>query len=114
MYFRLMAAIFDLPVTLTSEISHVSPSVLLNPDNVGLAVGISLLSGAQAEIFVIAYVLPLNDVTCRTFLDITLELHHPIHIRFDGRHFDFFVGVAWNIVQLETSERKRLCSATDQ
>ena len=31
MYFRLMAAIFDLPVTPTSESIHNSPTVLLVP-----------------------------------------------------------------------------------
>ena len=42
MYCRVMAAIFDLLVTLTSEIIYISPSVLLEPDNVGgvVAVGI--------------------------------------------------------------------------
>ena len=43
MHFRLMAAIFDLPVTLTSESIHNSPTVLLDPENVEEAVGISLL-----------------------------------------------------------------------
>ena len=59
MYFRLMTAIFDLLVIPTSEIIYISPSVLLNTENVGVAVGISLLSCIQAEIFVIAYVLPV-------------------------------------------------------
>jgi hypothetical protein len=34
--------------------------VLLDPGNVGVAVGISLLSYIQAEIYVTAYVLPVN------------------------------------------------------
>ena len=50
MYFRLMAAIFDLPVTPTSESIYNSSTVLLDPENVGVAVGISLLSLIQAEI----------------------------------------------------------------
>ena len=50
MYFRLMAAIFDLPVTSTSESICNSSNVLLNPENVGVADGISLLSYTQAEI----------------------------------------------------------------
>ena len=58
MYFRLMAAIFELSVTLSSQSIHISPSVLLNTENVEVAVGISLLSCIRAEIFVIAYVLP--------------------------------------------------------
>ena len=50
MYFRYMAAIFDLPVTPTSEIIYINPSVLLDPENAWVAVGISLLSCAQAEL----------------------------------------------------------------
>ena len=62
MYFRLMAAIFDLLVTLTSEIIYVNPTVLLDLKNV---------------------------VICRKFTDITLESRHPIYIRSHGRHFGF-------------------------
>jgi hypothetical protein len=43
-----------------SEIIHTIPIVLLDPENVEVAVGISLLSFIQAEINVIAYVLPVN------------------------------------------------------
>ena len=50
MYFRLMAAIFDLPVTPTSQSIYNSFTVLLDPENVGVAVGILLLSLLQAEI----------------------------------------------------------------
>ena len=60
MYLRLMAAIFDLPVTLTSESIHNSHTVLLDPENLGVAIGISLPSDIQAEIYDIAYVLPVN------------------------------------------------------
>ena len=56
-----MAAILDLPVTLTSEIIYVNPTVLLDL---------------------------INVVICRKFGDITLESGHPIYIRSDGRHFD--------------------------
>ena len=45
-----MAAIFDLPVTATSESVHTSPAVLLDPDNVGVAVGITSQSSIEAEI----------------------------------------------------------------
>jgi hypothetical protein len=38
MYSRLLAAIFDLIVTSTSESFHGSPTVLLDADNVGVAV----------------------------------------------------------------------------
>ena len=37
MYFRIMAAISDLPVTLTSEIIDISPVVVLDLENVGLS-----------------------------------------------------------------------------
>ena len=51
MYFRLMAAIFDLLVTPTWWSICNSSTVLLNPENVGVAVGISLLSLIQAKIY---------------------------------------------------------------
>ena len=43
-YFRLMAAIFDFRLTRTSDSVPTSLSVLPDPENMGLAVGISLLS----------------------------------------------------------------------
>ena len=52
-----MQNIFDLTVTTTTEI--ISSSLWLDPEIVGVAVGISLLSCTQAEIIVIAYVLPV-------------------------------------------------------
>jgi len=58
-YVRLMAAIFDLLVTVTLESIRISYSVLLDPENVVVAIGISLLSCLEAEIFVFAYVLPV-------------------------------------------------------
>ena len=60
MYFWLMAAMFDIPVTPTSESIHTSPTALLDPENVGVPVGISLLSHLQAEIYDVAYVFPVN------------------------------------------------------
>ena len=43
------------------EYSHFSPTVLLNPENVGVAFGISLLSciGLHAEINEMVYALPV-------------------------------------------------------
>jgi len=110
-----VAAIFDLLFILTSESIRISRSVLMDTENVGLAVGISSLSCIQAEIFDIAYVLPVmsaifdfpghssieeyslyssnvlldlkNGVICRKFNDITCESRNLIYIRFDGRHF---------------------------
>ena len=45
-----MAAMSDIPVTLMSESIHTSYIGLLDPENVGIAVGISLLSYTKAEI----------------------------------------------------------------
>ena len=45
-----MATIFDLPVTATSERVHISPAVLLDPENVGVAFGISSPSSVEADI----------------------------------------------------------------
>ena len=42
MYFRLMVAIFDSPVTPTSESLHSSLTVLMDADSVGVAIGFSL------------------------------------------------------------------------
>ena len=47
MYFRLMAAIFDLPVTPTSESVYNSSTVLLDPENLDDTVGISLPATIQ-------------------------------------------------------------------
>jgi len=55
-----MAVIFELLITLTSKRICISRSVLLDPENVGVAIGISSLSCTQAKIFVIAYVHPVK------------------------------------------------------
>ena len=47
MYFRLMAAMFDLPVTPTSESIRISRIVLLSPENVGVAAEIPLPAAIQ-------------------------------------------------------------------
>jgi hypothetical protein len=44
LYFKFKAAMFDLPVTPMSESIQTILIVLLDPENVGLAVGASLLS----------------------------------------------------------------------
>ena len=44
-----MAAIFDLPVTPTSESIHNNPTVLLDPENVEVTVGIPLLATIQDQ-----------------------------------------------------------------
>ena len=63
MYFRLMAAIFDLPVTPTSESISNSLTVLLDPKIVEVTVGIPLPATIQ-------------------------DLHSEC-FRFHTRHFDF-------------------------
>ena len=66
MYFRLMAVMFDLLVTRMSESIHVSPTVLLDPENVGVAVKNPLPATIQ-------------------------DLYNPSHkcFRYHIRHFDF-------------------------
>ena len=44
-----MTAIFDLPLTLMSESVYTSFTVLLDTENVDVALGISLLSCIEAE-----------------------------------------------------------------
>ena len=46
-----MAAIFDLPITRMTESVHISPAVLLDPENVGVFFRISLPSCIEAEIY---------------------------------------------------------------
>jgi len=58
MYFRLLAAIFDFSLTTTNGSVWISPVVLLDIKNIDIAVGISLPSYIQAEIYVIPYPLP--------------------------------------------------------
>ena len=50
MHFRLMAAMFGLPVSPMSESIRTSFILLLDPENVGVAFGISLLYYIQVEI----------------------------------------------------------------
>ena len=44
-----MAVICDLPATQMSESVHTSPAVLLDPENLGIAFGIVLLSCMKAQ-----------------------------------------------------------------
>ena len=53
-----MAVIFDLPATVTSERVHISPAVLLNPENLGVAFEICYLV-QTLRYCVISYVLPV-------------------------------------------------------
>ena len=46
-----MLAIFNLPLTRTSESVHIIPAVLFDPENVGVACAISLPSCVQAELY---------------------------------------------------------------
>jgi len=64
-YFRLMAAIFGSQYAQTrmQDCIPSSISVLPDPRNIGVAVGISLLSCIRAEIYLISYLLPVNG--CR-------------------------------------------------
>ena len=53
-----MAAIFDFRHIQTSDSILTGISVFLNPENMGLAVEMVLLSWLKAEIYVISYLLP--------------------------------------------------------
>jgi len=59
-YFQLMAAIFDFSLFRTSGILRSSLIGLSDLENMGIAVGISLLSCIEAEIYVISHLLPVN------------------------------------------------------
>jgi hypothetical protein len=95
MYFRLMAAIFDVQVTPTSESIYSSPTVLVDPENVGVAAEISLLSHTQAEIYDNAYVLPVNGghLGFTSLLDVGEYSH--ICLRVSG--FEKFWAAAENL-----------------
>ena len=60
MYFRFMAAILDFLHTQISDSVLTGLSVLPDPENMGKAIGISLLSCIRAELYVIFYLLPVN------------------------------------------------------
>jgi len=55
-----MAAIFDLTPVRTSGILRSTSVVLPDLENIGIAVGSSLLSCMEAEIYAISYLLPVN------------------------------------------------------
>jgi len=59
-YFQLMDAIFDFQQARTYDSIPNSLSLSPDPGNMGVAVGISLLSCVRAEIDVISYLLPVN------------------------------------------------------
>jgi len=59
-HFRFMAAIFDIPFTQTSGSIGTNLSELPDPENMGMAAGISLLSFIQTEIYVLLYPLPAH------------------------------------------------------
>ena len=55
-YFRLMAAIFDFQHTQTSDSTLTCLYILPDPENMGISVGISLLSCIEAEMCVMSYI----------------------------------------------------------
>jgi len=55
-----MAAIFDILQIRTSVILVSTRVVLPDLENMGIAVGMSLLSWISAEIYIISYILPVN------------------------------------------------------
>jgi len=79
-----VAAIFALWHTWTQDSIPSSLSVLPEPGNKGVAVGISLRSCIQAEIYVISYLFPANGrhLWFLTYADI-------------GQHSQLFIPVVW-------------------
>ena len=59
-YFWLMATIFDFKQTQTSDSIPTSFCMLPDPENMGIAVGILLLSSTEAELYVMSYLLPVG------------------------------------------------------
>ena len=72
-----MAAIFDFRLTRTSDSILVSVFVLLDLENMGIAVGISLLSWLKAEIYVLSYLLPVLSRHVGYLVGYTLVLTPP-------------------------------------
>ena len=59
LHLRFSSANFDSQVASTSKLIHTSLTVLLDPENVGVAFGILLLSCLKAEIYVMVYAFPV-------------------------------------------------------
>ena len=74
-----MAAIFEFQHTQTSDSIPTSLSVMPDPENIGIAVGISLLSWLKAEIYVISYLLPILSRHIGYLVGVTLVLTPPSH-----------------------------------
>jgi len=61
LHFQLQATIFDFSLTPTHGSVQVSPVLLPDLETIGIAVGMSLLSCLQAEIYVISYPHPVSS-----------------------------------------------------
>ena len=70
-----MVVIFGLSATLTLESIYINPTALLDPENVGVVVGLSLLLCVQVEIFVHMY-LRLMVAIFDSPVTLTLESIH--------------------------------------
>jgi len=55
LHFRLNTATFNISLTLTYDSLQTSAVMLLDPENIGMTIGITLLSYIQAEIYDISY-----------------------------------------------------------
>jgi len=71
-HFRLQAAIFDILLTLTKDGIRTSAVMLLDLKNIGIAVGIVLISCVKAEIYVISYLLNLTLLDTYQFAECRL------------------------------------------
>ena len=75
-HFRSIAAIYDFQHTQTSDSILSSLFVLSDPENVGVAVGISLLSCLRAEI----YVIPIYFRSMATILNFAANSRQPLSL----------------------------------
>ena len=72
-----MATIFDFRHTQMLDSIPISLSMLPDPENMGIAVGIALLSLRKAEIYVISYLLPVLNRQIGYLADAPLVLTPP-------------------------------------
>jgi len=105
-YFRLQAAIFDLSPVRTSGILRSTSVVLPDLENMGIAVGILLLTCIEAKIYVNSYRLPVNGShlwflpyphtgqSSGTTEDTSVICVFTVH----GRHFDFRHGFLSSVI----------------
>ena len=81
-YRKLICAIFDSSQIHTTNCLCTSPVLLPDPKNMGIAVGMSLLSCIEAEICIISYLLPVDGCHLRfpTYPDVGQYSHLSLRV----------------------------------